>query len=78
MADTQNLTIRLPLKTLKKVRVVAAQRGTSISALVVEKIEELAGEDDAYDAARRHALGVLDRGLHLGGRRVNREDLHDR
>ena len=78
MADSQNLTIRLPRTTLKRARVVAAQRGTSISALLVEKIEELAGEDDAYEAARRRALQALETGFHLGGKRVVRDELHDR
>lgn len=78
MAATQNLTIRLPLKTVKKARIVAARRGTSISALVAEKIEEVAGEDDAYEAARRQALRLLDRGFPLGGRPLDRDALHRR
>jgi hypothetical protein len=78
MAATQNLTIRLPAKTVKKARIVAAQRGTSISALVAEKIEEVAGEDDAYEAARRHAVRLLDKGFHLGGRVPKRDSLHER
>jgi hypothetical protein len=78
MAGTQNLTIRLPVKTVKKARTVAAQRGTSISALVAEKIEEVAGEDDAYEAARRRAVRLLDKGFHFGGRVPKRESLHER
>ena len=78
MEDTQNLTLRLPVSTLRRARVVAAQRGSSISALVAEKIDEIVGEDEAYEAARRHALRVLDRGWHLGGRRVARDELHER
>ena len=78
MALTQNLTIRLPRKTVQRARIVAARRGTSISALVAEKIEEVAGEDDAYEVARRHALRLLDRGFHLGGRAASRDSLHER
>lgn len=78
MSDTQNLTIRLPVAVLRKARIAAAKRGTSISALVTEKIEEIAGDDEAYDAAKRQAVRLLDRGFHLGGSAVPREGLHER
>ncbi len=65
---TQNLTLKLPLDTVRKAKVVAAERGTSISALVTEKIEELVGEDAEYQAAKRRALEWLKQGWHLGGR----------
>ena len=63
----QNLTLKLPAETIRKAKVVAAERGTSISALVTEKIEELVGEDAAYAAAKRRALEWLQQGWHLGG-----------
>ncbi len=78
MPDTQNLTIRLPIAVLRKARIVAAKRGTSISALVSEKIEEIAGDEDAYEAAKRRAVRLLDRGFHLGGKPASRDALHDR
>lgn len=78
MAGSQNLTIRLPVSVVKKAKLVATERGTSISALVAEKIEEIVGEDKAYDAARRHALQLLQRGFRLGGKRIDRDALHDR
>ena len=64
---TQNLTLKLPAETIRKAKVVAAERGTSISALVTEKIEEIVGEDAAYRAARRRASEWLAHGWHLGG-----------
>ena len=78
MDETQNLTIRLPVAVLRKARIVAAKRGTSISALVTEKIEEIAGDDEAYEAAKRHAVRLLDRGFHFGGKTAAREALHER
>ena len=65
---TQNLTLKLPADTIRKAKVVAAERGTSISALVTRKIEELVGEDAEYQAARRRAFEWLKQGWHLGGR----------
>lgn len=78
MAATQNLTIRLPARTVKRARLGAARRGTSISALVAEKIEAIAGEDDTYEAARRPAFRTLDRGFSLGGRALGRDASHRR
>ena len=68
VVPTQNLTIKLPVETVRKAKVVAAERGTSISALVAEKIDELVGEDAAYQAAKRRALEWLKQGWHLGRR----------
>lgn len=63
---TQNLTLKLPIETVRKAKVVAAQRGTSISALVAEKIDELVGEDAEYQTAKRRAFEWLKQGWHLG------------
>jgi hypothetical protein len=67
--DTQNLTLKLPVSTIRKAKVVAAGRGASISALIAAKIEELVGDDARYQAARRRALEWLSQGWHLGGGR---------
>jgi diphthamide biosynthesis methyltransferase len=65
---TQNLTLKLPVETVRRAKVVAAERGTSISALVTEKIDELVGEDAEYQAAKRRAFEWLKQGWHLGRR----------
>jgi len=64
---TQNLTLKLPIETVRKAKIVAAERGTSISSLVAEKIEELVGEDAEYQMAKRRALEWLRQGWPLGG-----------
>lgn len=75
----QNITLRLDRRTLRKAKVLAARRGTSISGLLAEQIEALVGEEDAYDRARRHALALLDRGFHLGGHiGSTRDEWHER
>ncbi len=65
---TQNLTIKLDVDMVRKAKLIAAERGTSISGLVARTIEEVVGEDAAYQAARRRALQWLSQGWHLGGR----------
>ncbi len=75
----QNVTIRLDRETVRKAKILAARRDTSISGLVAAQIETLIEADEAYDLAKRQALALLDQGFHLGGRhRVGRAVLHER
>jgi len=74
----QNLTVQLEIGTLRKAKVLAAKRGTSVSALVAAQIEQSVAAEDAYEAARRNALELLEQGFHLGGGRLHRDALHDR
>lgn len=77
--EKQNLTIRLDRQTIRKARIIAARRSTSISGLVARQIEVLVGEEEAYERAQRQAQALLDRGFHLGGSvRVSRDELHER
>ena len=77
--DKQNVTVRLDRRTLKKAKILAARRNTSISGLLAQQIETLVGDDDAYERAHRKALALLDRGLHLGGEIVaTRDEWHER
>ncbi len=78
MSVKQNLTVQLELGTIRKAKVLAAKRGTSVSALVAAQIEQSVAAEDAYEAARRNALELLEQGFHLGGGRLNRDALHDR
>jgi hypothetical protein len=75
----QNVTLSLSPQTLKKAKILAAKRSTSISGLLAEQIDALVGEDDAYEIAQRGALALLKKGFHMGGGpTVSREELHDR
>jgi len=78
VSKKQNLTVQLDRETVRKARVLAAKRGTSISAMVAAQIRESVQAEDAYEAARRSALEWISQGLHLGGRRVIRDELHER
>ena len=75
----QNLTISLDRQTIRKAKIVAARRETSISGLLTQQIEILVGEEEAYERSERQALALLDEGFHLGGGApVSREELHER
>jgi hypothetical protein len=76
----QNLTLQLDGETIRKARILAAKRSTSISRLVASEIDRLVGEDDAYERAKGEALTELERGFDLGseGRLPKRDELYDR
>jgi hypothetical protein len=75
----QNVTISLDRQTIRKAKIVAARRSTSISGLLARQIEILIGEEEAYERAERQALTLLDQGFHLGGEiRASRDELHER
>ena len=75
----QNVTVSLDQQTLRKAKILAAKRGTSISGLLARRIEDLVGEEDAYERAERQALALLDKGFRLGGVILaSRDELHER
>ena len=78
MAVKQNLTVQLDRETIRKAKVMAAKRGTSISGLIASQIREPVEAESAYETAQRTALDLLARGFHLGGGRLNRDALHER
>jgi hypothetical protein len=81
VAENQNITLSVPRELLKRVKRVAADRDTSVSALMTEALGRVADENRRYSAARKRALAALRsrRSLGTGGRRTwSREDVHDR
>ena len=75
----QNLTVSLDQQTVRKARILAARRETSISGLVAAQIEAMVSEDEAFEQAKARALALLDQGFHLGGQhRSDRTALHER
>lgn len=81
MNDTQNVTLSLSRELLKRVKRLAADRETSVSALMAEALAELADRDRRYSSARRRALAALAAARSLGtrGRATwTRDDLHER
>jgi len=79
--ETQNITLSLPKRTLKKIKQIAAQRQTSVSGLLSEILEQVADQETGYARARQRQLALLEKGLDLGlkdKRPASREELHER
>jgi hypothetical protein len=77
--EKQNVTVSLSRQILKKAKILAARRETSISGLLAQEIELLVGDEEAYERAEGHARELLAKGFHMGGViRVSRDELHER
>ncbi len=74
-----NITLKLDADLLREVRVMAANEGTSISALLAARLEKMVRERKAYDSARRRALTRLKEGFDLRWTPPrSRDELHGR
>ena len=62
----RNITLALLEETLLEIKAVAAKRGTSVSALLREKLEALVQEESNYEQAHREYMNVVDKGFRLG------------
>ena len=79
--ETQNITLALPRKILVRIKVIAAQRQTSVSGLLTRALIQLAEHEEAYSHARRRHEERLEHGFNLGTRgrlKTKREELHER
>jgi len=75
----QNITLKLDKVLIRKAKVLAAHKGTSVSGLLAQYLERILKEEEAYERAHKEALRLLDRGFHLGGKiPCAREAWHER
>jgi hypothetical protein len=64
---------------MRKARILAARRSTSLSGLLAEQIEKLVGAEEAWERSERSALALLEHGFPLGGLITSsRDELHER
>jgi len=74
-----NITLKLDTALLREIRVLAAEEGTSISALLAARLEEIVRERKTYERARKRALARLREGLDLQWTPPrSRDQLHER
>ena len=79
--ETQNITLSLPRALIKRAKIVAAKRETSVSALVAGSLEEIVRNEDDLETATQRTLARARRGYDLGSRgaiAATREQLHER
>jgi hypothetical protein len=75
----RNITLSLPDDLVRKAKVLAAQRDTSVSALVGELLIGVLGQSEDYDSAWAAEEAVMAQGvLQVGPITWSRDDLHRR
>ena len=79
--STQNVTLALPKELLKEARLMAVERGTSLSGLLADYLMRAVREDERYGQAQKRIRQRLKRGFDLGtkgSRLPSRAELHER
>jgi plasmid stability protein len=75
----KNITISVPDDVYREARIRAAERGSSVSALVAEYLRSLSdreAEFDRLEAQQHQVQAELDR--FIARNRLHRDELHDR
>jgi hypothetical protein len=74
-----NITLKLDSELLREARVLAAEEGCSVSALLTGRLEAMIRDRKAFEKARRSALARLRQGLDLRWTPPrSRDELHER
>jgi hypothetical protein len=61
-----NVTLRLDASLLREIGILAAEEGTSVSAMLAARLEQIVRERKSYNRSRRRALARLRQGMNLG------------
>ena len=78
---TRNITLSIPEDLLRQIKIVAAGRDSSVSAMLTSALRQIADDEDGYAEASRRMLTDLRKGYRLGtnGKSVwTRDDMHGR
>ena len=74
-----NITLKIEADLLREARILAAEEGTSISALLAARLEQAVRERKGYNQAHRRAMARLRRGFDLRWTPPrSRDELHER
>ena len=76
---TKNITLSVDESVLQKVKVLAAERRTSVNALVRDYLTSLVAKKSTEDEAREALLKLIrETDADMGEQKWNREALYDR
>ena len=76
-----NITIRVDDHLAREMKILAAKKGTSLSAMATEFFASLTRCDSAYEHARTRDIALMRRGFNMGtqGKATwTRDELHER
>jgi hypothetical protein len=81
MDKIQNVTLSIPKDILRKAKILAVNKNTSLSGLLTQTLTDLVAHQEAYEQARQRNLTLLKSGFDLGTQGQiswKREELHER
>ncbi len=74
-----NITLKVDADLLREAKILAAEDGTSISAMLSNRLEQIVRERKTYERARKRALARLREGMNLRWTPPrSRDELHER
>ncbi len=78
--ETQNVTISIEKKVLRKAKIIAIEKNTSLSGLIREYLEKLVAEENGYQQAKEFCVREMNKEYKIGARpgTYTREELHER
>ena len=79
--EKQNITLSIRKDILQKIKVSAAMRDTSVSAMITQALEEIIAREEGYKRAQKNHTRVLKEEISMGTHGSSdwsRDDLHDR
>ncbi len=75
----QNITLSINKDLIRKAKILAAQKQTSISGMLSQELQKILDDSEKYELLKRKALINIKQGFHLGGKiAVARQELHER
>jgi hypothetical protein len=60
-----NITLSVDSSVLREAKILAAEEGTSISAMLAVRLEQMVRERKTYNRARKRAVARLRKGMNL-------------
>ncbi|MGI8534898.1 MAG: DUF6364 family protein [Mycobacteriales bacterium] len=78
--SSRNITLSLPADLVRRAKVIAATRDTSVSALVADYLSSLTEDEDDYERLWRDERQLMAQGLSMrvGKLTWSRDDVHER
>ncbi len=74
-----NVTLKVGKDVLRKMRILAAEKDTSISGLVIDLINEQSTQSGNYEASMKRAIALMNSGIELNWEKpLSRDELHER
>jgi predicted transcriptional regulator len=74
-----NITLKLDASLVRAIKIIAAKKGISVSALMAQKLEEEVQKNGDYEQAMKRALALMRESSALGWQKPkSRDELHER